>query len=407
MRGLRVTLISDEHVPHMARLGEDVGKRISNWLVELGVRLQLGAGVDSLDGGLVRVPGNPPVEADVVLMASGVRPRGKLGEDAGLETEKGRVLTDEHMRASADGVFAVGDIALATNAAAGRRLHRRALGRGAQPRQGRGAHGRRRRTACGTRRRASSRRSGRRRSSTSRGATATTTLASSTIPAAPSPPTTPGRQGGRRAHPRARRGLRGRARAGRAGQAAAVTVLPAPDPALLACVVVPARDEEELVGGCIAALAAQRGVAAAEYEVLLVLDRCTDATEARARAAAGAAPLHVLRSTGAGVGAARALGMDLACERLHAVGRPDGLIACTDADSQADAGLAARAAGRGGGGRAGRSAAGRPSRRPRPEALPAGVRERRERRRPRPAGARPRAPGHGSSTTSSPAPRWR
>ncbi len=122
MRGLRVTLISDEHVPHMARLGEDVGKRISNWLVELGVRLQLGAGVDSLDGGLVRVPGNPPVEADVVLMASGVRPRGKLGEDAGLETEKGRVLTDEHMRASADGVFAVGDIALATNAAAGRRL---------------------------------------------------------------------------------------------------------------------------------------------------------------------------------------------------------------------------------------------------------------------------------------------
>ena len=122
MRGLRVTLISDEHVPHMARLGEDVGKRISNWLVELGVRLQLGAGVDSLDGGLVRVPGNPPVEADVVLMASGVRPRGKLAEDAGLETEKGRVLTDEHMRASADGVFAVGDIALATNAAAGRRL---------------------------------------------------------------------------------------------------------------------------------------------------------------------------------------------------------------------------------------------------------------------------------------------
>ena len=27
--------------------------------------------------------------------------------------------------------------------------------------------------------------------------------------------------------------------------------------------------------------------------------------------------------------------MDLACERLHAVGRPDGLIACTDADSEA------------------------------------------------------------------------
>ncbi len=156
-----------------------------------------------------------------------------------------------------------------------------------------------------------------------------------------------------------------------------MTVLPAPDPALLACVVVPARDEEELVGGCIAALAAQRGVAAAEYEVLLVLDRCTDATEARARAAAGAAPLHVLRSTGAGVGAARALGMGLACERLHAVGRPDGLIACTDADSQADHGwlraqLDAVAAGaRAVGGRAALSEA-------EDAALPAAVRERRE-----------------------------
>ena len=143
MRGLRVTLVSDEHVPHMARLGEDVGQRISNWLVELGVRLQLGAGVDSLDGGLVRVPGNPPVEADVVLMASGVRPRGKLAEDAGLEIEKGRVLTDEHMRAER------------RRRVRGRRhrarhqrrrrapAHRRALGRGAQPRQGRRAHRRR------------------------------------------------------------------------------------------------------------------------------------------------------------------------------------------------------------------------------------------------------------------------
>ncbi len=115
-----------------------------------------------------------------------------------------------------------------------------------------------------------------------------------------------------------------------------MTILPAPDPALRACVVVPARDEEDLVGGCVSALAAQRGVATAEYEVLLVLDRCTDATEARAGAAAGGATLHVLRSTGVGVGAARALGMDLACERLHAVARPDGLIACTDADSQAE-----------------------------------------------------------------------
>ena len=35
-----------------------------------------------------------------------------------------------------------------------------------------------------------------------------------------------------------------------------------------------------------------------------------------------------------GPGPARRIGMDAACARLLALGRPDGLIACTDADSR-------------------------------------------------------------------------
>ena len=67
---------------------------------------------------------------------------------------------------------------------------------------------------------------------------------------------------------------------------------------LRACVVVPARDEEDLIGACITALAHQTGVARDAYEVILVLDRCTDATAERAvQAAAGddAAPDRVRR----------------------------------------------------------------------------------------------------------------
>ncbi len=116
--------------------------------------------------------------------------------------------------------------------------------------------------------------------------------------------------------------------------------LPAPSPRLRACVVVPARDEQALVGDCVRALAAQEGVDHDEYEVLLVLDRCTDKTEAAARAAAAETPglaLHVLAAGGAGVGHARGDGMDLAHERLIAAGRgQDGLIASTDADSVPD-----------------------------------------------------------------------
>jgi cellulose synthase/poly-beta-1,6-N-acetylglucosamine synthase-like glycosyltransferase len=67
--------------------------------------------------------------------------------------------------------------------------------------------------------------------------------------------------------------------------------LPAPDPALRMCVVVPARNEEEFVGSCLRALAEQEGVSCEEYEILLVLDECTDGTEARAREVAASSLL--------------------------------------------------------------------------------------------------------------------
>jgi glucosyl-3-phosphoglycerate synthase len=104
---------------------------------------------------------------------------------------------------------------------------------------------------------------------------------------------------------------------------------------LRAVVVIPARDEAEHVERCLRALAAQRGLRPTDaFEVILVLDRCTDATEtvARAIAAATGLALHVEHSAAAGVGAARRHGMDLACDWLSEIA-PDGLIACTDADS--------------------------------------------------------------------------
>ncbi len=112
--------------------------------------------------------------------------------------------------------------------------------------------------------------------------------------------------------------------------------LPAPSPDLRACVVVPARDEEELVSACLQALAAQEDVGHQEYEVLLVLDACADSTEARALEVATVNPalrLYFLDGPGIGSGHARRVGMDAACARLNSSGRPDGLIASTDADT--------------------------------------------------------------------------
>jgi glucosyl-3-phosphoglycerate synthase len=112
-----------------------------------------------------------------------------------------------------------------------------------------------------------------------------------------------------------------------------------PSARLRACVVVPARDEEQRIGSCIAALAGQEGLDHDEYEVVLVLDGCSDRTAQRARDEADRHPgfaLHVLAADAGGAGRSRRVGMELACARLGALGPSDGLIASTDADTVPD-----------------------------------------------------------------------
>jgi glycosyltransferase involved in cell wall biosynthesis len=110
-----------------------------------------------------------------------------------------------------------------------------------------------------------------------------------------------------------------------------------PDRRLRAVVVIPARNEQERIGPCLRALAEQRGVEPVEFEVVLVLDDCHDATSDRALDVAAASPqltLIVLESQTPGAGHARRVGMDFACRRLLDAGRPLGLVASTDADSR-------------------------------------------------------------------------
>jgi len=93
-------------------------------------------------------------------------------------------------------------------------------------------------------------------------------------------------------------------------------------------VVVPARDEEALVGACLAALRVAAGRAAVPVDVVVVADGCRDATADVARAAG--ARVLVTGPPSAGVGAARAAGV-----AAGLLGRDPAAtwIACTDADS--------------------------------------------------------------------------
>lgn len=98
-------------------------------------------------------------------------------------------------------------------------------------------------------------------------------------------------------------------------------------------IVVPARDEEELVERCLAALRAARDYALAHVptlriRTLVVADRCLDATAELARGFEG---VEVLEIAAAAVGTARQAGADhaLAGETPHAT-----WLANTDADSE-------------------------------------------------------------------------
>jgi glycosyltransferase involved in cell wall biosynthesis len=111
----------------------------------------------------------------------------------------------------------------------------------------------------------------------------------------------------------------------------------APDPALGAIVVVPARDEASRIAGCLQALSAQLDMVPGSYEVIVVLDGCRDDTlqviQQTARRLRQPTFHTVTLLRPGGVGRARRLGMDIACQRLMQIGREDGLIASTDADT--------------------------------------------------------------------------
>jgi 3-phenylpropionate/trans-cinnamate dioxygenase ferredoxin reductase subunit len=126
MRGVAVTLISPEDAPQRSRLGPWAGVRISRWLSEAGVRLELGEKLASLEQRAADLRATTEsgkvVTAQVVVLAAGISPRVDLARGAALALHEGRVAVDAHMRTSAPALFAVGDVAYAHNASAGRAL---------------------------------------------------------------------------------------------------------------------------------------------------------------------------------------------------------------------------------------------------------------------------------------------
>ena len=127
MRGASVVVVGEEEVPQEARLGPAAGRRIAGFLAELGIELRTGS-VEAIEHGpgasRVHHGDGGPVEAAVVVMATGVRPRVELAAEAGLRLGEGgrAIAADAALRTTADHVFAAGDVCEAQHPVAGRPL---------------------------------------------------------------------------------------------------------------------------------------------------------------------------------------------------------------------------------------------------------------------------------------------
>jgi len=121
-RGIGVTMITNEQAPHRGRLGDYAGERVRDWLAEENIDLVAGATVTGItDGSEVTADGRAR-RADLVLIGGGARPLTGYLDGAGIAASHHRIVVDAGMRTSVPTIWAAGDIALAHNSTAGRRL---------------------------------------------------------------------------------------------------------------------------------------------------------------------------------------------------------------------------------------------------------------------------------------------
>ena len=109
-RGCRVTVVEAAATPLAAAVGTEVGAQTAGWYEAAGVELRLRQPVESVQPGGLVLAGGGWLAADEVVTAVGVRPAVGWLEASGIALDNG-VATDEQLRASMPGVFAVGDCA--------------------------------------------------------------------------------------------------------------------------------------------------------------------------------------------------------------------------------------------------------------------------------------------------------
>ena len=123
-RGVELVVVemADRMLPRM--MDETGGAIITRWCESKGITVRTATRVTEIARGngrltLATEPGDP-IEADLVVCATGVAPNIDFLDGAGIESDTG-ILVDHRLRTSADDVYAAGDVAQGPDFSTGRR----------------------------------------------------------------------------------------------------------------------------------------------------------------------------------------------------------------------------------------------------------------------------------------------
>lgn len=109
-RDIEVHVVAPDKRPMERILGREVGDLVRTLHEERGVIFHLEDRASAITGKQVKLNSGGTLEADLVVVGIGVRPRTKLAEEAGLAVDRG-ITVDAYLETSVPGIFAAGDIA--------------------------------------------------------------------------------------------------------------------------------------------------------------------------------------------------------------------------------------------------------------------------------------------------------
>ncbi|MCD1655048.1 FAD-dependent oxidoreductase [Treponema zuelzerae] len=120
-RGMQVQLV--EMAPQIMPLLEaEMAGFLEKELLDYGVTLHLGKGLQAIEKNGVKISDGSILPADMVLLSVGVRPTLKLAQDAGLAIgTAGGLLVDDRLQTSDENIYAAGDMVEIENRVNGRK----------------------------------------------------------------------------------------------------------------------------------------------------------------------------------------------------------------------------------------------------------------------------------------------